>query len=140
MKKRLLILVILSLLLTSIFTPYPSIIQAEDTAITWESTLYCNASSGAIDYVVFGEAPDARDGPPPDTYDVVKPPAPMIPYVRISLKDNLPTPYNSLWKDYRTYPDASKMWNISIQWAPEDDESPTTITLSWNTASVHESE
>ncbi|MBE3138989.1 MAG: PKD domain-containing protein, partial [Thermoplasmata archaeon] len=140
MRKNLLILGVISLLLTCVFTPYTSTIQAEKTNISWECTLYCNESSGKIDYVVFGEAPDANDGPPADSYDVVKPPTPMTPYVRAYLRDNLPSPYNFLWKDYRFYPDSSKVWNLSVQWAPEDDESPSDITITWDPTLIGNSE
>lgn len=70
--------------------------------VTWDVQMTTmETTNGTTDYVVFGEAPDARDGPPADSYDVVKPPEPMKPYTRIWLKDNLPVPYNLLWKDYR---------------------------------------
>jgi len=140
MKKILLCLGVISLLLAYVITSSTCTIQAEETTITWESTLFCNESSGLRDYAVFGEAPDAHDGPPPDTYDVVKPPTPMPPYIRAYLKDNLPAPYTNLWRDYRHYPDSAKVWNLSVKWEPEDGESPTTITMSWSTAEVDESE
>ncbi len=140
MKKILLFLGVISLLLTSVFTPYTCTLHAEKTNITWDSTLYCNESRGAIDYVVFGEAPDAHDGPPADIYDVAKPPTPIPPYVRAYLKDNLPSPYSSLWKDYRQYSDTYNVWNLSIQWAPEDSESPSDITLTWNPSLIQQSE
>jgi chitodextrinase len=140
MKKKLLILGVISLLLTSVFTIHSSTIQAQKTDITWECTLYCNESSGKTDYVVFGEAPDAHDGPPPDDHDVVKPPTPMAPYIRAYLKDNLPAPYNTLWMDYRQYPDASKVWNVSVTWVPDDYISPTDVTMTWNPTLLHTSE
>jgi hypothetical protein len=115
--------------------------QNEALGITWDVTLNFNNPGGQNDNVVFGEAPDARDGPPADSYDIPKPPAPMTPYIRTYLKDyNLLVPYNNLWKDYRQYPDTQKTWNLSIQWYPEDETSPTTITMSWSTAAVHASE
>jgi PKD repeat protein len=140
MRKILLVFGVISLLLTYICTPYTSTIQAQERNISWECPLYCNETSGKIDYVVFGEAPDANDGLPADDYDVAKPPAPVTPYVRAYLKDNLPSPYNSLWKDYRRYPDSSKVWNLTVIWAPEDDESPTDIIITWNPTKVDASE
>ncbi len=116
------------------------IIVKADPGITWEVTLSFTNSGGQNDYVVFGEAPDANDGPPADSYDVAKPPAPMPPYIRAYLKDSLPSPYTNLWSDYRRYPDTAKVWNLSVQWVPEDGESPTTITMSWSTSEVSESE
>jgi len=108
--------------------------------IAWDVTIQCNNPGGQNDYVVFGEAPDANDGPPADSHDVAKPPAPMPSYIRTYLKDGLPAPYTNLWKDYRQYPDSAKVWNLSVKWEPEDGESPTTITMSWSTAEVGESE
>jgi len=140
MRKILLILGVILLLLTFVFTPYTCTIQAEETNVSWESTLYCNESSGKTDYIVFGEAPDANDGPPADSYDVAKPPTPMAPYIRAYFRDNLPLPYNSLWNDYRRYPDSYKVWNLSVIWVPEDDESPTNITITWNPTLVDTSE
>ncbi len=140
MKRILLHLGIISLLVASVFTSNTCTLHAEKTNITWESTLYCNESSGTIDYVVFGEAPDANDGPPADTYDVAKPPTPIAPYIRASFKDNLPTPYSSLWKDYRQYPDTFKVWNLSVQWVPLDGESPSDITITWNPTLIDSSE
>jgi hypothetical protein len=108
--------------------------------ITWEANLQTNESGGAYDYTVFGEAPDANDGPPADSYDTVKPPAPMPPYLRAWFNDNLPTPYDVLWKDYRTYPDTMKIWNLSVQWMPSGAPSSPIVTLSWSTAAINQSE
>ena len=141
MKEILLVLGLISLLLTFVVAPFTCTIHAEGTNILWESALYCNeASSGKIDYVVFGEAPDAGDGPPADTYDVVKPPIPMAPYVRATFTDYLPSPYDNLWKDYRQYPSSSKTWNLSVQWVPSDNETPTNITITWNSTEIDLSE
>jgi len=111
-----------------------------ERAITWDVTVDFNEPGGAYDYSVFGEAPDANDGPPADAYDTVKPPAPMPSYIRAWFNDNLPFPYNTLWKDYRHYPDDAKTWNLTIQWVPQDGESPSTITISWNPTDVSDSE
>lgn len=119
------------LLLTTISTSYPNPVQALDTGITWDCTLHINESGGSNDYVVFGEASEARDGPPPDIYDVVKPPTSPTPYMRAIFTDNLPSPYESLWKDYRRYLSSSKTWNLSVQWVPSDG-TPTAITITWD--------
>ncbi len=140
MRKILGIFGIIFWLLTAIISPYISSIPAAETEISWECMIYCNETSGSIDSVTIGEAPDANDGPPADSYDVAKPPTPITPYVRAYLKDNLPTPYSSLWEDYRQYPDSYKVWNLSIQWAPEDSESPSDITLTWNPILIDTSE
>jgi len=109
-------------------------------SIVWDVTIQCNNPGGQNDFAVFGEAPDAHDGPPADSYDIVKPPAPQPPYIRAWFNDNLPVPYNTLWMDYRHYPGSSKVWNLTVHWMPSSGSSPTTITLSWNTADVDESE
>jgi chitodextrinase len=140
MKKIPVIYVIFFLLITTIVFPQINTIPAADDTISWDCIIYCNETSGCIDTVTFGEAADAHDGPPPDNYDVAKPPTPIAPYVRAYLKDNLPSPYTALWKDYRQYPANQKTWNLSIQWAPEDSESPSDITLTWNSLSIETSE
>ena len=108
--------------------------EDQGRSIVWDATITFTNPTGQNDYVVFGEAPDAHGGPPADIYDVAKPPAPMAPYIRAYLKDNLTTPYTNLWRDYRFYPDTTKTWNLSVQWVPEDGESPSTITISWSTS------
>ena len=140
MRKYLLILGVISLLLTVLFTPHLITIQAKGTNISWECTLNYNESGGKTDSVVFGEVPDAHDGPPADSHDVVKPPAPISPYIRAWFNDNLPVPYNLLWMDYRHYPGITKVWNLSVQWVPSDYYTPTTVTLSWDPVIVNNSE
>jgi chitodextrinase len=140
MRKTLFVLGIIFFNISTIVTPYYSTIRAEDTAISWECILYCNETSGRIDSVTIGEALDANDGSPADDFDVVKPPTPITPYVRAYLSDNLQSPYNTLWKDFRQYPDTNKVWNLSIQWAPTDSVSNSDITLSWNPTLIDGSE
>jgi len=111
-----------------------------ERSITWDTQLNFTEPGGSSDYVVFGEAPDARDGQPADSYDVAKPPAPMPDYIRACLKDGLPSPYTNLWKDYRQYPDTQKTYNLTIQWVPEDGESSTTITIEWSKLKLNTSE
>jgi hypothetical protein len=112
----------------------------KDRNITWDVSISYNEPGGAYDTTVFGEAPDAHDGPPVDPYDVLKPPAPMPSYIRAWFDDNLPIPYNKLWKDYRHYPGITKVWDLTVRWVPDDDVSPTTITISWNPTIVDTSE
>ncbi|VVB60410.1 PKD domain protein [uncultured archaeon] len=133
-------LVVSIFFITNMCTCFNNSIQAKETSITWSCTLHVNESGGKQDEVVFGEAPDAGDGPPPDSYDVVKPPTPIAPYVKAFFTDNLPSPYDSIWKDYRQYPSASKIWNLTIQWMPGSGSSPTTITVSWLTSEIDNSE
>jgi PKD repeat protein len=119
---------------------FQSSIEAKEIGITWSCNLHVNEYEGKQDDVVFGEAPDANDGPPVDSYDIVKPPTPMAPYVKAIFTDNLPSPYDSLWKDYRQYPDASKIWNLTVQWMPSSGSSPTTVTMSWFPSEIDDSE
>ena len=141
MKNRIGVLVVSIFFITNMTCiVFHSSIQAKETGITWSCTLHVNESGGKQDDVVFGEAPDAGDGPPVDSYDVVKPPTPMAPYVKAIFTDNLPSPYDSLWMDYRQYPDASKTWNLTVQWFPSDGSSSTTITVSWQTDEFDDSE
>ncbi|EMR74915.1 hypothetical protein MBGDF03_01080 [Thermoplasmatales archaeon SCGC AB-540-F20] len=103
------------------YTKIQDAINDINNDIEWSVTLNFNETDGKTDYVVFGEGPDANDGPPVDSYDEPKPPPPpMPPYVHTWFDDNLAEPYNLLFKDYRKYPDAYKVWNLSIQWAPSD--------------------
>ena len=115
-------------------------ISKANQAITWDATLSFTETGGSFDNAVFGEAPDAHDGPPSDNYDVAKPPPQMPPYIRACFKDNLSVPYNNLWEDYREYPDTQKTWNLTVQWVPEDGVSPTTINITWNPAQIDQNE
>ncbi|GAI49177.1 unnamed protein product, partial [marine sediment metagenome] len=109
-------------------------------------TLDFNEDSENHDNVIFGEAPDACDGPTGsgpsgnDAYDIQKPPAPPDTYIRAWFEDGLYYPFNCLQEDYRQYPDTSKVWNLSVQWMPSDYTSPTNATISWDTAEIDDSE
>jgi hypothetical protein len=109
-------------------------------AIEWDVQVNFNEPGGANDYVVFGEAPDANDGPPNDAYDAQKPPAPFPPYIYAWLDDGLAAPFNLLFKDYRKYPDTTKQWNLTVLWYPSGSPSSTTVTISWNPNDVDDSE
>ena len=97
-------------------------------------------TGGKNDNTYFGEAPDANDGPPVDSHDTMKVPPPPPTYLRAWFNDSLPTRYKNLWGDYREYPDTSKVWNLSVQWYPDDYVSPTTVTIIWSTTNVSLSE
>ena len=130
-------------------TQYPiltdHIAPLDDRDITWDEQINSiETTNGTTDYVVFGEAPGAWGGAPPDSYDVAKPPAPIEPYTRVWLNDNLPVPYSKLWKDYRYWSslNVKKTWNLTVQWVPINVEKyPTTsLTLSWDTDGLIDSE
>lgn len=109
--------------------------------IIWNVTLSFIEPDGANDYTVFGEAPDANDGPPPDVYDQPKPPLPpSLPYILAWFNDNLSEPYNLLWKDFRSFPDTFKQWNLTLLWVPEDGQTPTDVTISWSIDEIDDSE
>jgi len=115
----------------------PTTVSANDTGIEWETILNFKETNGKIDYVVFGEAPDANDGEPPDSYDKPKPPAPMQPYLRAWFDDNLSVPYGKLWEDFRRYPGTEKTWNLSVEWVGS---SSTEVTISWDITGIDNSE
>jgi len=117
---------------SAIFTDDYGMISSSGTlAIEWDVTLNFNEDGGKLDYAIFGEAPDANDGEPPDSYDAPKPPAPQPPYIRAWFDDNLPIPYGKLWEDYRKYPDTKKVWDLYAKWECYD-ANLTNITISWD--------
>lgn len=109
--------------------------QAADD-VEWEIRLDFNESSGAYDFVVFGELSDANDESPPDNYDMPKPPPPMTPYIRAWFNSELEEPYNLLLKDYRLYPDSYKSWNLTVIWEPSGNDSSSSVTLSWSKENI----
>ena len=115
-------------------------VQPHRGGITWDDQLNLSEPGGCVDTVIFGEATDANNGPPADSYDVAKPPAPIAPYIRAYTKDHLSVPYTSLWMDYRHYSALKKSWNLTVHWEPEDGESSTSITMSWSTNKLNASE
>ena len=108
--------------------------------IQWDVQVDFNEPGGAKTYTIFGEATDANDGPPPDSYDVPKPPNPTPPYISAWFDDDMSIPYNFLLKDYRLYPSIYKKWNLSVQWVPLDSVTPTTLTISWDINEVDDCE
>ena len=108
--------------------------------ITWDVRVNFSETGGKADFVYIGEATDARDGPPADSYDTTKPPAPPTPYIYTSLSDNLPAPYDILSKDYRYYPGIHKIWNLTVQWMPKSPYPSTTVTIFWSRAKINTSE
>ena len=135
--------VILLFMISSLSTAYPQTLNSfenHDRTIVWDVSLSFNEPGSAYDYTIFGEAPDANDGPPADAYDTVKPPAPMPPYIRAWFDDHLSSPYDTLWEDYRHYPGITKIWNLTVQWVPSNYVSPTTITIDWNSTAINSTE
>ncbi len=111
-----------------------------DRSIQWDVTMNFTEPGGKSAYVKFGEATDANDGPPADSYDMGLSPPPPNAYIRSWFDDGLGGPYTQLLKDYRYYPDTYKVWNLSVQWTPSDYVTPTAITISWDTIDLDNSE
>jgi hypothetical protein len=110
----------------------------EPLADDWNVTLVFNEPGGIYDDAFFGEKTDASDGI--DSYDAPKLQYNFPPYIRAWFVSGLPSPYNELWYEYKHYPDTSKQWNLTVQWVPTDHVTPTTVTISWNSSEVDESE
>ncbi|GAH49149.1 unnamed protein product, partial [marine sediment metagenome] len=106
---------------------------SSDLGIIWDVTLNFVEPSGMNDYVIFGEATDANDGEPPDSYDAPKPPLPMPPYLRAWFDDGLSSPYHNLWDDYRMYPDTFKVWDLYVRWKTSN-ATPINIDMTWDTS------
>ena len=139
--KAIVVVGITMLCIASVYTPLDFSATGASTDVAWDVTLNFTETDGKYDYVIFGEAPDANDGPPVDSYDSPKPPPPPeSPYIRAWFEDGLPTPHNELWADYRTYPNLSKVWDLCISWVPSGDTSPTDITISWDISELTSSE
>lgn len=135
------VIVITMLCITGAFTSLDVTVTGASTDIAWNVTMNFTELDGKYDYVIFGEAPDAYDGSQADSYDTPKsPPPPSAPYIWVWFDNDLPSPHNKLWYDYRKYPDVSKVWDLYVRWAPSDDISPTDITISWSMSEVVSSE
>jgi len=101
-------------------------------SIIWDVRLNLSKLGGKTDFVYFGEAPDANDGPPADSYDTVKPAAPTKNYIRAWFNDSIPSPYTELERDYRSHPSTTKVWNLSVLWVPAGGTLSATITIVWD--------
>jgi len=129
--------IILLLVTSSIFTLFNlffiNYTTASDNNTEWQVTLNITESNGTKDTVVFGEKNDASNGK--DQYDMPKPPAPQIPYIRAWFNTDLEEPYNTLWGDYRVLSEDYKAWNLTVIWV-SDNSSTTNITISWEVSEV----
>ena len=143
-KKRC-IKLILFLLISFLFICSNSLVSAleESEYNCLNVTLEFNEVNGTLivpESLYLGEADGANDGPPADSYDIPTPPPPPASYVYVWLDDGLPFPYEKLYKDYRSYPDTYKSWNLSILWVPTLNSPPTTITILWSPNQINNSE
>ncbi len=132
MRKRILLYRVLIVILGVILPSLNISIQTKADGRIWSLTINATETNLRSDTVEFGEASDAFDGPLVDPYDILKPPTPIQPYLRMFLNDNHRAPYDTLWKDFRQYPGLSKTWNLSVQWMPDDFTSSTNVTISWD--------
>ena len=128
---------ILITIILSIFSIFSISQIVNSDSISWSVNIDFNSSDGSGDSIFFGEALDANDGPPRDIYDTPHSPAPPEPYIYAWFDDGLPVPFDKLRKDYREYPDLDKTWNLTVFWFHS---SSTTVTISWSTSEVDESE
>ncbi len=103
----------------------------EDPNIIWKTTLTIKEIEGSQDTIIFGEATNALDATSPDSYDLPKPPPPIPPSVSAYFTSDFDPPYNSLLQDFRPNTKTHQTWNLSIQWIPQDLNSSSTITISW---------
>ena len=110
----------------------PIEIADDDTQITWEATLTITEEGGVQDIITFGEATNALDDVSPDSYDLPKPPSPIPPSIYAYFTTNFDEPYNKLLQDYRPDTTTDLKWNLVIQWFPQDLNSSTTITITWD--------
>ena len=97
----------------------------------WGVTLNFSGPYSANDMLIFGENSDASDGY--DEYDVPKPGSPPDPCVYAWFNTNLSEPYNRLMKEYKHYPDVSKIWEVRVIW---QDVNPANITIYWDPAQL----
>jgi PKD repeat protein len=139
MKNRIVVLAVSILFITNMCTCLLNSIQANETTIIWSCTIHVNESEGKQDTVVFGEAPDASDGQ--DSYDIPAPPIPpQLPVIKAWFETPFPVPFNNLFYEYKHYPTTNSVWNLTLQWMPSGGSSPTTITMSWLTSEIDDSE
>ncbi len=117
-----------------------TVIQHSEKDIVWDATITFSNTGGQNDYVIFGEAPDANDGPPADSYDVVKPPAPQPPYIRTWLNDNLPVPVRFVMDGLSTLSILLENLEFDCSLDASSGSSPTIITMAWNVAEIDDSE
>lgn len=116
-----------------------------DDDIKWSCAIKISSSDGAGNEIVFGEATDASNGE--DPHDAPAPPfPPTLPNINARFLTQLEDLYSELLHEYKEYPSFENQWNLSIVWLPEplsgefENESLTTVTLSWNISDLRASE
>jgi hypothetical protein len=128
-KKRLICLFLICLLSFALL-PYPCSSKLPKDII-WAVTIEFSSLTNDIDIVIFGESPNAHDGPPIDfDYDLSHPPPPPYNFTYSWFDDNLPIPHNKLRGDFRSFPGHKKTWNLSVFWFNLDYHQ-TIITMRW---------
>jgi hypothetical protein len=131
---------ILLFILLILFIPH-SIVNAadEDSEIIWDVTLTIKETGGVQDAIIFGEAINAIDEISPDSHDLPKPPPPIPPAIHSYFIVQFEPPYNYLLQDFRKNTKSQQIWNVSIHWIPQDSNTSTNITISWNTRDFNKS-
>ncbi len=109
--------------------------EGDELSINWDVTMNFDEPGGKNDYIIFGEASDGSDGQ--DSYDTPNPPPGIPPFIDAYFTTNLTSPYDKLLQEIKHYPDTYKVWNFTAWWTGS---SSTTITISWDTDEVNDSE
>jgi hypothetical protein len=127
----------LFIILMLISTSLSLVFCVSGEGVDWEAQITINDTPPS-DFVIFGEASTARDGPPSDNYDTPKSPMPPSPYVYAYFDDGLEYPNNRLTSDYRHFCDAvEKQWNLTLQW--DLLSYPASINLTWSISDLSSS-
>jgi hypothetical protein len=139
LKKMFLMIIILSLTGTVIYTFTDGNNNARGASVqqnTWSLTLRIAETSGTANTVVLGASSNASDGQ--DDLDLPEPPAPpQIPYLSAWFATSFSVPFNRLLQEYKHIPAQHMLWNLSILWVSEsDNSSSTTVTISWDPTQV----
>jgi hypothetical protein len=139
-RKRISVLIIIIGLIGSIIPGFTTqntpIVLAVAETIPWNLTLHITEASGTGNTIVLGEKPDASNGQ--DRYDLPEPPAPpQFPYILAWFETPFPVPFDKLLQEYKQYPSSRSVWNLSILWvAKPGNNSPTTISINWDSSSI----
>jgi hypothetical protein len=104
----------------------------------WVFRIQISETSGKGACLVLKGSPNASDGQ--DDLDIPIPPAPMPPYIRAWFTTPFSVPFNNLMNESLQFPSKRAVWNFSVIWVPEfDNESLTTINITWDTSQASQS-
>lgn len=108
-------------------------VYSQDT--DWVARLRFDSEDITGSTVYFGEKDNALDGK--DDYDMPKPPMPPGVCLYTFASTDFTEPYDKLHREYKKYPDTSKVWDISLiyNWIP-----PIEVTATWNSDIIKQTE